>query len=448
MNKRLLLLVLGISVSVSAILAETSSYFAENTRWGFLVLNEAPHSACKKDLCILKGDTTIDSKTYQKIIYNEQRIVPIREDSKKIYARINDKDFLLYDFTLEVGDVMPHYDDLDGHIDEMKPELQVIKVDSITLLDGRRAKRIEYDNLMYDIEYVGRVQGILAPFVYPYQWTCGPEVMCCSLNGEPIYESGEGYCEIVNDFFGMFLHATKWYGVERYVNTYASEQPQFKGVTYFLKGDTTINDTTYHALWRDKGEYFAGLRQSADGQQVYIRRNKAICPLSEGGDKDWLLYNFDVKVNDTVYAYDHSYAGIDPVGQEDIQYRWIVKEVKIVDGRKHVVVNGGQTKHDVEWIEGIGTRYIFFENNVLDALMGTTSTWALCAVDDEDNTLYSFDTEVIGIRNNCPDWEIIDSAIDNISSSTSASAGKFLRDGRLFIKHNGKTYTITGQEVK
>ena len=201
MSKRLLLLVLGISLSVSAILAETSSYFAENTRWGFLVLNEAPHSACKKDLCILKGDTTIDSKIYQKIIYNEQRIVPIREESKKIYARINDKDLLLYDFTLEVNDVMPHYDNLDGHIDEMQPELQVVKVDSITLLDGRRAKRIEYDNHMRDIEYVGREHGILAPFVYPDIWTCGPEVMCCSLNREPIYESGEGYCEIVNDFF-------------------------------------------------------------------------------------------------------------------------------------------------------------------------------------------------------------------------------------------------------
>ena len=240
--------------------------------------------------------------------------------------------------------------------------------------------------------------------------------------------------------------ATKWYGVERYVNTYVSEQPQFKGVAYYLQGDTVINDTTYHALWRDNGVYFAGLRQSPDGQQVFIRLNKEHYSAT-GEAKDWLLYKFDVKVNDTIFAFDHSYAGIDPAGQEDIQYRWIVKEVKIVDGRKHVIVNGGQTKHDVEWIEGIGTRYIFFENNVLDALMGTTSTWALCAVDDEDNTLYSFDTEVIGIRNNCPDWEVINSAIDIITSQP-ATARKFLRDGQLFIEHNGKTYDVTGKEVK
>ena len=242
--------------------------------------------------------------------------------------------------------------------------------------------------------------------------------------------------------------ATKWYGIERYVNTYVSAKPQFKGVTYYMKGDTTINDTTYYALWRDSGVYCAGLRQSADGQQVFIRPDKAYCPLIKGGDKDWLLYKFDVKVNDTIFAFDHSYAGIDPAGQEDIQYRWIVKEVKIVDGRKHVIVNGGQTKHDVEWIEGIGTRYIFFENNVLDALMGTTSTWALCAMDSEDNTLYSFPTEDIGIRNLCPDWEVIGSAVESVSTNSAASASKFLRNGQLFIEHNGKIYNVTGKEVK
>ena len=64
MNKRILLLILGISLSVSAILAETSSYFAENTRWGFLVFYSSPHWACVKDWCLLQGDTTIEGKLY------------------------------------------------------------------------------------------------------------------------------------------------------------------------------------------------------------------------------------------------------------------------------------------------------------------------------------------------------------------------------------------------
>ncbi len=205
MNKRILLLILGLSLSVSAILAETSSYFAENTRWGFLLLSETPGFAYKKDLCVLRGDTTIDSKLYQKIIYegqdNGQRIIPIREEGKKIYAHVNSKDVLLYDFNLNVGDSKPNYVDIDGNIDKDQPELRVIKVDSITLLDGRRAKRIEYDNLFRDIEYVGSDCGLLAPFVYPQRTTGGYITMCCSLNGEPIYEAVEGNCEIVNDFF-------------------------------------------------------------------------------------------------------------------------------------------------------------------------------------------------------------------------------------------------------
>lgn len=253
------------------------------------------------------------------------------------------------------------------------------------------------------------------------------------------------YISVKNIIVGKI--ASKWYGVEKYVNSYVGAKPQYKGVTYHMKGDTTINDTTYHALWRDKGEYFAGLRQSSDGQQVFIRPNQEHYS-STGEAKDWLLYKFDVKVNDTIFAFDHSYAGIDPnTGQEDVQYRWIVKDVRMVDGRKHVIVNGGQTQHDVEWIEGIGTRYIFFENNVIDALMGKSSTWALCAMDNEDNTLYSFDTEGIGIRNVCPDWEVIDSAIDNIISRP-ASASKFLHNGHILICRDGKMYTVIGQEVK
>ena len=42
---------------------------------------------------------------------------------------------------------------------------------------------------------------------------------------------------------------------------------------------------------------------------------------------------------------------------------------------------------------------------------------------------------------------MLESAIDNIST-VSASAAKLLRDGQLLILRDGKTYTVTGQEVK
>ena len=113
-----------------------------------------------------------------------------------------------------------------------------------------------------------------------------------------------------------------------------------------------------------------------------------------------------------------------------VQYRWIVKDVTTIDGRKHVLVQGGQMHtHQIEWIEWIGTKYIFFENSYEDAMYSTYLTYALCAADNEGNILYSFDTDELGIRNNCPNWEF--TSIDNVNADTS----------------NGPAYDLLGRPV-
>ena len=241
--------------------------------------------------------------------------------------------------------------------------------------------------------------------------------------------------------------ATTWHGVEKCVYPpYMDIPTRFRKVTYYLEGDTIINDTVYQAFWRDNGEYCAGIRQSADGQQVYIRPTEQLM-------KDWwesgdhMLYNFDVEVGDTVFAYDGSFVGLDDIGLDwSIQYRWIVLDVQTIEGRKHIFVKGGQLRyHQVEWIEGIGTRYILFENDYDGVFYEGHSTYALCAADSEGNILYSFNTDEFGIRNNCPDWEVL--AIENPVAGKS-SACKFLRDGQLLIEQNGRTYNAQGAEIR
>ena len=240
--------------------------------------------------------------------------------------------------------------------------------------------------------------------------------------------------------------ATTWYGVEKCVYPPYTDIPtRFRNVTYYLEGDTIINDTVYQAFWRDNGEYCAGIRQSADGQQVYIRPTEQLM-------KDWwesgdhMLYNFDVEVGDTVFAYDGSFVGIDDLGEDwSIRYRWIVQDVQTIEGRKHIFVEGGESGHQVEWIEGIGTRYILFENMYEGALDEGHYTYALCAADSAGNILYSFNTDELGIRNNCPDWEVL--AIEN-SVAEKSSARKFLRDGQLLIEQNGRTYNAQGVKIR
>ena len=83
----------------------------------------------------------------------------IREFGPKVYARIFSmgepwvNDFLLYDFSLEVGDFYKNPDPaLYG--------MEVLKVDSIQLSNGEKRKRIVFGNMDW-IEGVGATNGLL-----------------------------------------------------------------------------------------------------------------------------------------------------------------------------------------------------------------------------------------------------------------------------------------------
>ena len=416
MNKRILLLILGISLSVSAILAETSSYFVENTRWGFLLLSETPGFAYKKDLCVLRGDTTIDSKLYQKIIYegqdNGQRIIPIREEGKKIYAHVNSKDVLLYDFNLNVGDSKPNYVDIDGNIDKDQPELRVIKVDSITLLDGRRAKRIAYDNLFRDIEYVGSDCGLFAPFVYPQRTTGGYITMCCSLYGLPIYESGEGDCKTVHNYFDTFFAAnTQW----NYRVTDHFAQTTTKK-SYTLK-DSVVDGRMYQCM-----------------QGVLLRTEQAkVWCLVDSMDTqtEKLLYDFDLQVDDSIATVYKEYSPDNPNWFAKVTE---VKTITLLDGRTARRISYDSRADDIEFVGS--TLGLIAPANIPIAPNGIVEDFVCCT--ERDYVLYET------AQGACD--ELV-SSINN-HASRSASDRKFLRVGQLFIKHNGKTYDVTGKEVK
>ena len=222
---------------------------------------------------------------------------------------------------------------------------------------------------------------------------------------------------------------------------------RYSSIAYYLQGDTIINDTTYQACWRNNGEYFGGIRKSTNGQQVYYRPKEPLVITEPAEPSEYLLYDFDVQVGDSLRAFDCScplccdYEGCDPT----LNTKWEVLETSIIDGRKHVRVRGGQRGHTIEWIEGIGTRNIFFEDPEYDVVYGEEVTYALCATDDEGNTLYSFDIDDLGIHNDCPNWEVL--AVENVRSNDVQST-KMLRDGQLLIECNGKTYNAQGAEVR
>ena len=207
--------------------------------------------------------------------------------------------------------------------------------------------------------------------------------------------------------------ASTWYGVQWYYTPWTPEvSPVITSLSYTLEGDTTINEIPYRKLLlTHEAEnltkvYRGALRQSAE--KVYFVPN--------GSNKEYLLYDYSVNQGDTVYAYaGFNDKSCEELAQEEpdrtISSAWIVQDVGTIDGRKHVTLKD-TISNEIEWIEGIGTKYILWPIGQGCLPTGNVILHrSLCAADSEGNILYSYDTDDLGIRNNNCEWEYINSSV-------------------------------------
>ena len=93
------------------------------------------------DTINIGNDTVIAGKIYRLV----NNYYPMRQDNYAIYMydRNNKKEVLLYDFSLKVGDSIEQLEDPYGGTPARYAK--VSKTEMITLADGRKAKRIEYE---------------------------------------------------------------------------------------------------------------------------------------------------------------------------------------------------------------------------------------------------------------------------------------------------------------
>ena len=104
---------------IGATQTDSLFYFAEGTTW--TMAHYSYESGCEewKLSYTIHGDTLIGSNLYQKIIFtydnrvdalDQGTVIPVRtENNEKLYARLGNTDYLLCDFSLEVGDTVPVY---------------------------------------------------------------------------------------------------------------------------------------------------------------------------------------------------------------------------------------------------------------------------------------------------------------------------------------------------
>lgn len=137
----------------------------------------------------------------------------LREENKRIfiYSYIQQKDLLLYDFTLQVGDSLPRlYTDWDIENEEYGnvvdyptmtskvDPIVVVDLSEVTLLDGKQYKKWTFNNGMEYVEnigayghynYAGDFFQLIANIVLPCQE--GFRLICISKEGMLVYQLDE-----------------------------------------------------------------------------------------------------------------------------------------------------------------------------------------------------------------------------------------------------------------
>ena len=158
------------------------NYFPEGIEWKVLDQSgDIDISQAHLQVLSITRDTTIHGTTFHLI-----GGYPLRQEGQRIYLfdTYSSKDMLLYDFSLIPGDSILY----DGSY------VKVESIEQVTLLGGNTAKKINYIGRASDIEYVGSVSGLLAPYEFFRMGCYDKKLLCCTVGGELLYETSPGAC--------------------------------------------------------------------------------------------------------------------------------------------------------------------------------------------------------------------------------------------------------------
>ena len=307
------------------------------------------------------------------ILYNGYLL---REEDNKIflYSQSLNKDIVLYDFTLEVGDSLPTYiKDFDGTM-YSDDTLVVTDISSVTLLDGKEYKKWTFDNGMEYVEGIGMYGGhrngnffgLIQEIVVPCH--TGTHLVCVSKNGKLLYQmddaemerlGAECLCQAENpeDLFPTLWGLQRTHTVEMY--DYAPNDGKRSGgypLPFASVKDTVINGKTYLQF----GDYVNGSNYSL----FFLREeNNKVLIYSSILQNDLVLYDYTLELGDSLPAItsDHDYFSDDHFTKLDKAkdiFTYVVTNVSTVtllDGierKKWILKN--KYLPIIEYVEGIG----------------------------------------------------------------------------------------------
>lgn len=188
---------LGVLIFSVCSLYASEPIFAPGTEWHYRVTDIF-------DETVKASTVTMKDSLWNDTHYQFIGEALVREEGAKVWCVVesgdNYEEKLLYDFDLQVGDAIRTIQ-LHNYVDEATLQnATVTNVETITLSDGRSARRISYDNRPDDIEHIGSVKGIFgSTFSIIPPGGILRDFVCCTLGDNLLYEISEGECDKLND---------------------------------------------------------------------------------------------------------------------------------------------------------------------------------------------------------------------------------------------------------
>lgn len=416
----------------------------------------------------------------------------LREENKQvlIYSRQLEKDLILYDYSLEVGDTLTtlnfdyRHEDIPltdivvdipftDWYDVYHPidTLIVTDISYIKLLDGKEYKQWTFNNGMQYVEGIGQFgQSIWAGDFFALIRKTPEEkdhLVCASRNGQLLYQmkdeemerlGAECLCDVnLNDNakdkdLGGRPTPTQWYVLDIETKDMGDPRPtvlRAETFSYTLENySIVVNGRTFYQLacqsTKDSAttkSVVGALHFSEDkGNRVYFLRDGV----------EYLLYDFTAEPGDTIEIF----AGINNYPQETTYTHVVADKDTTEDGacRMFLEVVFPEETTTVEnaekvWLAGLGSIDGIVHNTAKRASIArsseTQTSIMLCAW-REDDCLYT---------TNHPDYDTLGCIYNHELTSvedihTSPSYQKLLRDGQLLIIHEGKTYNVMGVAIE
>ena len=411
----------------------------------------------------------------------------LREEDNKIflYSQSLNKDIVLYDFTLEVGDSLPAYiKDFDGTM-YSDDTLVVTDISSVTLLDGKEYKKWIFDNGMEYVEGIGMYGGhrngnffgLIQEIVVPCH--TGTHLVCVSKNNKLLYQMDDAEMERLGaeclcDYdrgprkdnakdgqIGGRPTPTQWNQLEVVLRQMDNNHTilQAETFSYTLEDiSQQVNNKTYFQLARQSTKDTATTKSVVGALHFGKDEDNRVYFLRDG--VEYVLYDFTAEIGDTVEIF----AGINNYPQETTYTHVVVDKDTTEDGACRMfleVVFPDETNTTAEnaekvWLAGLGSVDGIVHNAAKrtsnahaapsrSARSSETETSVMLCAWREDSCLYT---------TNHPDYNELGceynqdpTSVEDISTSQS-SFQKLLRDGQLFIIHDGKTYNVLGVPVE